>query len=278
MNKQKPGGGIEWAHIVLPDGTVLDGYTWNPVGGCLHACRWFTDDTKTTIARCYAEDTAETTAKRAYPQGFDHHYWRPHLLDEPLKMKRRCGIFMDSMSDFMGTQVPSEQIDAVLDVVRRADWHIFQLLTKNAPRLLKFSYPDNLWAGVSTPPDFMFGKQLNDRAKLQYMSKALDVLQRVDAPVRWISAEPLNAEYTDLMISKPGAIDWMVIGATSNRGHYTPPDEDNLHRMLAFCDKHGIPVFFKGNMSCCAAAHYDWRSDFPQVTDGIRAPKQGMLM
>lgn len=140
MNKQGPNG-IEWTQ-----------FSWNPVSGCHHACTWTMPDGR--VAECYAKTVAERVAMTAYPEGFAHHYWHPERLEEPLKVKKPARIFLDSMSDLMGAWVPDEQIEDVLDICRRASWHQFQLLTKNAPRLLKFNgrIPSNVWVGVSAPP------------------------------------------------------------------------------------------------------------------------------
>src|SRR5262249_59702191 len=61
----------------------------NATSGCLHDCMWVMPDG--TVAVCYAKMLAEHgVAKRAYPHGFEHHYWRPQALkqlvagDEPL--------------------------------------------------------------------------------------------------------------------------------------------------------------------------------------------------
>jgi protein gp37 len=109
MNKQHKSParrGIEWTD-----------YTWNPVGGCQHACRWQMPDG--SVAVCYAETVAERLATSAYPHGFAHHYWRPEILQEPLKVKQPAKIFLDSMSDLMGGWVPDEQVEAVLDICRQ---------------------------------------------------------------------------------------------------------------------------------------------------------------
>jgi protein gp37 len=171
MNKQGANG-IEWTQ-----------YTWNPVAGCKHACRWEMPDGSTT--QCYAETVAEGIARGAYPDGFQAHYWKPNKLNEPLKVTEPSRIFLDSMSDLMGHWVPDEQIRAVFDVVRRADWHHFQLLTKNAPRLLKFKdeLPSNLWVGVSMPPTFMFGNRLRDSQQNAMFAKSLDVLAELEDKV-----------------------------------------------------------------------------------------------
>lgn len=131
MNKQEKikngkvtGRGIQWTD-----------YTHNPVGGCKHACRWEMPDG--SIATCYAEDVAKKF-KRAYPDGFESHYWRPNLLKDPLKHKEPLKIFIDSMSDLMGHWVPEDQINQVLNVAKQAHWHTFQLLTKKRYQAIKF--------------------------------------------------------------------------------------------------------------------------------------------
>ncbi len=164
MNKQAKSDvkrGIEWTN-----------YTWNPVGGCLHECRWEMPDG--TIAECYAETVAERVAQSAYPHGFEYHYWRPEQLAKPLSVTKPSRIFLDSMSDLMGHWIPDEQVEAVLDICRQAHWHSFQLLTKNAPRLLNFKFPPNVWIGMSAPPTFMFGKRLSLAQQARMLNRMLD--------------------------------------------------------------------------------------------------------
>jgi len=147
MNKQKPGKGIEWTN-----------YTWNPIAGCRHGCQWRMPDG--SIAECYAKTIAERVAQDFYPDGFESHYWHPDRLDEPSKVRKPSRIFIDSMSDLLGTWVPRDQIIAVLEVCAQNPQHSFQLLTKNAPAIEQWVFPANVWVGVSSPPDFMCGKQL----------------------------------------------------------------------------------------------------------------------
>src|SRR5579859_3529792 len=191
MNKQDRGKGrrgIEWTD-----------YTWNPIGGCKHQCRWKMPDG--TIAECYAETVAERVAQASYPQGFEHHYWRPEVLEEPLKIKAPARIFLDSMSDLMGHWVPRAQIEAVLDICRRANWHEFQLLTKNPRRLKDFSFPDNVWIGVSAPPTSMMGKPLTFNQQKLMVEIMLDVLHQINVPIKWMSIEPLSFDIAPLLIN-----------------------------------------------------------------------------
>ncbi len=266
MNKQgkiskinglnKIAGGIEWTKRVLPDGNERGGYTWNPVAGCLHRCRWRMPNG--TIAVCYAESTAHGVARASYPEGFEHHYWHPERLEEPLRVTQPARIFLDSMSDLMGRWVADEQIEAVLDVARRAHWHDFQLLTKNAPRLLKFDFPANVWVGVSSPPDWMNGQVLTPNNQTAFLTRALKTLEKIDVPVKWMSFEPLSWAVADIVAQYPEAIRWAVIGAATNGRVAFQPDPAHVQRLLDVLDRQGVSTFFKGSLEWAT-----WREEFP---------------
>jgi protein gp37 len=256
MNKQKiydKQGNITKRLIEWTD------WTWNPVAGCPHACRWSMPDG--TVAICYAEKTAESyPAMNHYPAGFDHHYWHPHRLEEPLKVKEPAKIFLDSMSDLLSVRVPDDQIQAVLQIAGRAGWHTFQLLTKNSPRLAKLThYPLNVWYGVSSAPDSMFGKPLDRNQQERYMHKALTVLSELPTElVTWISFEPLSWDVSRIVAQYPGVLGWAVIGAASNGNKYYQPDPRHVQALLEVLDDQGVPIFFKGNLEWPV-----WREDFP---------------
>lgn len=245
MNKQKKAGsrGIEWTD-----------YTWNPVQGCKHGCRWTMPDG--SVAKCYAETIANRVAQKAYPHGFEHHYWNPQKLYAPLKVEQPSRIFLDSMSDLMGHWVPKEQVEQVLDICRQAHWHQFQLLTKNAPRLLEFEFPPNVWVGVSAPPSEMFGKPLSFTQQQRMVVRQLDVLSKLQVPVRWMSIEPLSFDIAPLLEGSP--LEWAVIGAAAN-GHKTyQPEPTWVQNVLDVLDAQGTAVFFKGNL-----VWQPWREMFP---------------
>lgn len=275
MNKQgkivngKVVGGIEWTKTVLPDGTEQRGYTWNPIGGCAHACRWIMPrkDGKEVIAECYAENVAEGVAGKAYPQGFAHHYWHPELLNKPFNQKTPSRIFMGSMADWMGTWVPDDHITQVIAAMNKANWHTFQALTKNAPRLLKWigKFPANLWVGASTPPDFMFGKRLTYQQQYRMLRKTLEVfvaIKKEQPEVKvWLSAEPLSWDISSLLVDY--AVDWMVIGAASNGRDYYSPDEMDVRDTVSQAEYAGTKIFFKGNLKSLKWAADNWRENYP---------------
>lgn len=261
MNEQKPPNAIEWTRIRKPDGTYTKGFTWNVVGGCEHECKWEMPNKE--VAECYAKTVAERVAQAAYPNGFAHHYWHPERLDEPLRVKEPAGIFIDSMADLMGHWVPDEQVQQVLDVCRKAHWHTFFLLTKNAPRLSKFEFPPNVWVGASSPPDWFMGKKLTREQQTAMLHRTLKTLQEVKAAVRWISFEPLSWDCSEIVSQYPGALTWAVIGAASNGPKEFPPAEADLMSILTVLDGQNVPIFYKGNMRTLAMTANDWRHNFP---------------
>ena len=250
MNKQKTatGRGIEWTD-----------FTWNPIAGCRHGCAWTMPDG--VMANCYAEDVADGVASAAYPHGFEHHYWRPETLDEPLKVKTPSRIFVGSMADVFGAWVPDDQIRAILDVCAQAYWHDFQFVTKNAPRLLKFEYPPNVWTGVSVPPSVMFGKLLSRKQQTAMLARTLAVLANVKSAVRWMSIEPLSWDIAPEM--EQADLDWVVIGAASSGKKYYPPEEEWVENLVWTLGN--IRKFFKGNLKSCGWAADHWYEEFPEV-------------
>lgn len=211
-----------------------------------------------SIAECYAKTIAERVTQDAYSQGFEHHYWRPQVLEEPLKQKIPSRIFLDSMSDLMGYWVPEVQIEQVLEICRQASHHTFQLLTKNAPRLRQFDFPPNVWVGVSAPPTQMFGKPLSLHQQTRMLEAMLKVLKEVDVPVRWISIEPLSFDIAPLLADSQ--LQWAIIGAATNGSKAYQPRPEWIENVLKVLDAENTKVFFKGNLKWPTS---EWREHFP---------------
>src|SRR5580700_2676899 len=105
--------------------------TWNPVRGC----------TKVSpgCKHCYAEVFAERfrgVVGHAYEQGFDPRLV-PEKLIQPLTWREPRMIFVNSMSDLFQDGVPDDYILAVAEIMRAAEWHTFQVLTKRSKRMCK---------------------------------------------------------------------------------------------------------------------------------------------
>lgn len=266
--------GIEWT-----DETI------NPIGGCYHRCYWLMDG---RLAPCYAKTVAHGQFSNVYHHGFEHTYWRPHLLDQiarPLSNPRHALRFLDSMSDLFGHWVPDEQIRAVLAAVKRNTGDVFQSLTKAPGRLGTFTedIPANLWVGVSSPPDFMmaaapdsdprFGalppaRELTENQKRAYIHTTFRSLRDVKAAtgnVVWMSVEPLSYDFA-AWAPADSPLDWLVLGAATHGQKKYMPDVAHVHRLLAWADERGTPVFLKGNIRQLFDQNPSlgrWREDFP---------------
>lgn len=248
FNPVRGSRGIEWCD-----------FTWNLTGGCMYGCEWVMPDGTTAI--CYAKDLAENgIAASAFPQGFEHHYWRPNRVNEPLKEKTPSLIFMDSMSDLFGAWVPEEQVMMALDTVRKAQQHVFIVLTKTPGRLMKFAkyFPRNLWVLVSSAPDVMKEKPLSDDQKLGFLNASLKALREVAdyVPVVGMSIEPLSWDIAPYMVGHP--LKWAIIGAATHGRKKFQPDPDHVQGLLNVFDDSDTPVFFKGNLAWPTR-----REDFP---------------
>ena len=198
--------------------------TWNPITGC--------DKVSPGCAHCYAETFAERfrgVPGHPYERGFDLQL-RPERLDQPLQWTRPRVIFVNSMSDLFHEDVPEDYIRSVFDVMRRAHWHVFQVLTKRAGRLQalapRLPWPDNVWMGVSV--------------ENQRWTTRIDALRTVPAAVRFLSCEPLLGPL-DLDLD---GIGWVIVGGESGR-RARPMRPEWARSILDQCRRAGVAFFFK---------------------------------
>jgi protein gp37 len=116
-------------------------------------------------------------------------------------------------------------------VMARADWHIFQVLTKRSPRLAKLGpslpWAPHIWAGVSVETS-------------QYHWR-VDHLRQVPASVRFISAEPLLSSLNAVDLT---GIHWLIAGGESGHGH-RPCDPNWICELRDRCQAAQIAFFFK---------------------------------
>jgi protein gp37 len=135
------------------------------------------------------------------------------------------------MSDLFHDKVPEAFIRRAFDVMRRASWHTFQVLTKRAERLetlgRSLDWPDNVWMGVSVETR-------------KYLFR-LDHLRRTSARVKFISFEPLLEGLGKLNLA---GIDWAIVGGESGPGA-RPMEKAWAVEIRDQCLASGVPFFFK---------------------------------
>ncbi len=204
--------------------------TWNPVRGC----------TKISpgCAHCYAEVFAERfrgVPGHPYEQGFDLRFV-PEKLAEPLRWPVPKMVFVNSMSDLFHEDVPLDYIRRVVQVMDRANWHTYQVLTKRSDRLRALLQNELRWAAQL--PHIWWGVSVENR---QHGLPRLEDLRNTPAAVRFLSVEPL---LEDLGTINLDGIHWVIVGGESGHGA-RPMDPAWVLRLRDQCHVAGIPFFFK---------------------------------
>ena len=199
--------------------------TWNPVTGCTKispGCK-----------NCYAERLAirlKEMGNRRYRNGF-RVTLHPDQIELPLRWGKPKMIFVNSMSDLFHEAVPDEYIKKVFATMVKADWHIFQILTKRAERLAKLApqlpWPSHVWQGVSV--------------ESQSYTKRVSALQRVPATVRFLSVEPLLGPIGNLPLE---GVHWVIVGGESGPRHRLINPEW-VREIRKQCLTAEVPFFFK---------------------------------
>ena len=225
---------IEW--VLNPDGS--QGYTWNPVTGCLNNCGY-----------CYARKLANGRLKSRYLEQrqignridgsewpwqeepsneylaafndpFYPRFWHERIEDiirgyHYTDWSGACefgaapkGIFVCDMGDLFGIGIPEAWTRKVLEAIKKDRINRFYLLTKQPQNLIKFSpFPENCWVGIT-----ITNQRTNGSASL---SDSLRALIDVDAKVKFVSFEPLLEEIN--VSFYPDEIQWLIIGACTGR-------------------------------------------------------------
>jgi protein gp37 len=217
---------IEWTRG--DDGTA--GMSWNPVRGCTRI--------SPGCSHCYAETFAERfrgVPGHPYEQGFDLRLV-PEKLADPLTWKKPRRVFVNSMSDLFHAGVPDEYVRRVVDVMVRADWHTYQVLTKRSERLrdlLGTTLRDA--AGL---PHIWWGVSVEDR---RHGLPRVEHLRAAPARVRMLSVEPLLEDLGEINLD---GISWMIVGGESGHGA-RPLELDWVRSLRDQCRRAGVAFFFK---------------------------------
>ena len=199
--------------------------TWNPITGCTKA--------SPGCKNCYAERMSkrlQAMGKTAYKNGFQVTV-HEELFNYPLLIKKPSLIFVNSMSDLFHEDIPTDVICQLFDIMKKASWHTFQILTKRSERLSLLSplleWPENIWAGVSVE---------NDDYKFR-----IDHLRSTDAKIKFLSIEPLLGPINEINLNK---IDWVIVGGESGPKSRTLEEEWVLNLRDA-CNDQNVPFYFK---------------------------------
>ncbi len=199
--------------------------TWNPLTGC--------NKISPGCKHCYAERMAKrlhAMGQPNYANGFKL-TMHPQALEKPLEWKTPQVIFVNSMSDLFHKDVPLEFVQSVFDVMKRAHWHQFQVLTKRSERLMELSpqleWTDNIWMGVSVEnADYTF---------------RIDHLRKTGAKIKFLSVEPLLGPIPKMNLK---GINWVIVGGESGPGA-RPLEREWVVDIKNQCIRAKVPFFFK---------------------------------
>lgn len=203
--------------------------TWNPVTGC----------TKISAGcdNCYAARFSERfrgVLGHPFETGFDLTL-RPERLLQPLAWKRPRMIFVNSMSDLFHKRIPRAHVAAIFDTMERADWHVYQVLTKRSSLLQKFI--NERYDGRGAPTHIWFGVSVEN----EQATSRIAHLRKSRATIRFLSVEPLIAPVGELCLD---GIHWVIVGGESGP-RARPMKPEWAIDVRDQCIEARVPFFFK---------------------------------
>ncbi len=271
---------IQWTATMLPDGSVLPGYTFNPWIGCAKV--------SPGCANCYAAVSTPVRVNgiewgRGKPrQKTSESYWRQPLAwnraAEKARVRRK--VFCASLADWLDDEVPIEWLAALLETIHRTNWLDWLLLTKRPENFLKRmteiskmpvrfygahiiaaewlqgKHPPNIWSGTTTENQ-------------EYADRRIPLLLKIPAAIHFLSVEPMlglvdlrrwmpciygdplqcpNIPQTccqcDSRRESNKGIDWVIYGGESGSGA-RPCGIDWIRNGVRQCREARVPVFVK---------------------------------
>jgi protein gp37 len=164
------------------------------------------------------------------------------------------------MSDLFQDGIASEFIKEIWNVMARADWHIFQILTKRPQNMLSVLRQHHL----PTLPNVWLGTSVECA---DYKSR-IGELRAVPAAIRFVSFEPLIGQIGKVDLT---AIHWSIVGGES--GPSARPMKANwVEEIRRQCLDQDVVFFFKqwgGVNKKSTGRQYRGRTwdDFPGAMD-----------
>lgn len=199
--------------------------TWNPITGCTKISEG--------CEHCYAEVMSRRLKAMKCNKYANEFTLTLHesCLEEPFQWKQPHTIFVCSMSDLFHKDVPFSFIDRVMNTINMTPQHRYQLLTKRAERMAEYflyhDIPKNAWLGVTV--------------EAQSSKSRIDCLRVLNAPIRFLSCEPLIEDLGKLNLDR---IDWVIVGGESGQ-LARPMKEEWVKSIQQQTKNQGSAFFFK---------------------------------
>lgn len=211
-------------------------WTWNPVTGCEHGCKF-----------CYAREIANSDRmKPYYPNGFKptFHEYRlsaPANTKVPDTNEARDGrVFVCSMADLFGKWVPNEWIEKVFKACLESPQWEYLFLTKWPERYSRMPLIERAW----------YGSSIIQQSDVSRVEKCMSKFSTPNS-TKWISLEPMLGpiKFNDL-----SWCDLVVVGSqTSTVQPEGPvpafaPKFDWIVDVVNQCREFGVPYYLKENL------------------------------
>lgn len=211
-------------------------WTWNPVTGCEHGCKF-----------CYAREIAHMKRMEAYyPNQFEPTF-HPYRLDAPKNTsipdsddERDGRVFVCSMADLFGKWVPEKWVKSVFDACLDSPEWQYLFLTKYPQRYAKLPLIPRAW----------YGSSVIQQSDVSRVEKQMQQFSESDV-VRWISLEPMLEPITFKDLSWCNLV---VIGSqtsTNQPDGNVPefaPEFDWIVDVVNQCREFGVPYYLKANL------------------------------
>jgi protein gp37 len=212
-------------------------WTWNPVTGCNHGCKF-----------CYAREIANSDRMAAvYPFQFAPAY-HDYRLTAPANTKRPKSdhapdgrVFVCSMADLFGKWVPDQWIKSVFEAaIASPEWE-YLFLTKWPKR----------YSMLASLPKAWFGASIIKQGDVERVTRDMTSFDVHPGIVRWISLEPM---LEPIIFDDLSWCDLVVIGAqTSTRqpDGFVPafsPKFEWVADVVTQCIEQGVPYYLKPNL------------------------------
>ena len=139
------------------------------------------------------------------------------------------------MSDLFHKEIPDEYIRQVFDTMERADWHIYQILTKRSSLMRDFV--EKYYEDKPVPPHIWLGVSIEDSAAMTRLRH----LKQTNASMRFVSFEPLLGPIGKVALD---GIHWVIVGGESGPGA-RPMEAEWARSLRDQCLSQRIAFFFK---------------------------------
>ncbi|TJV26094.1 MAG: DUF5131 family protein [Mesorhizobium sp.] len=212
--------------------------TWNPVAGCTILTAGCTNCYAMRMAARLEAMGVEKYAGLTRKTGGRSKWTGKINLDRaslliPVTWSKPRRVFVNSMSDLFHTDVPSEFIHEVWNIMEETPRHTYQILTKRPDRMADILLKE----GFKVLPNVWLGTSVEDGRVLH----RIDELRLVPAAIKFVSYEPLIGSVAGGRLE---GIHWAIVGGESGP-NARPMDPKWIDEIFDQCTDSDASFFFK---------------------------------